>query len=53
MKHFFFIITKSYIKVFSTKFYAFFIMKILNKRKFQQIALNHSSGIYFKYFIKI
>ena len=26
----------------------FFIMKILNKRKLQQIALNHSSNIDFK-----
>ena len=31
----------------------FFIMKILNKRELQQIALNHSSDIYFKDFIKI
>ena len=31
----------------------FFIMKILNKRELQQIALNHSSGIDFKNFIKI
>ena len=31
----------------------FFIMKIPNKRKLQQVALNHSSDIYFKYFIKI
>ena len=31
----------------------FFIMKIPNKRKLQQIALNHSSDIDFKDFIKI
>ena len=31
----------------------FFIMKIPNKREFQQIALNHSSHIDFKDFIKI
>ena len=31
----------------------FFIMKIPNKRGLQQIALNHSSGIDFKDFIKI
>ena len=31
----------------------FFIMKILNKRELQQIALNHSSNIDFKDFIKI
>ena len=31
----------------------FFIMKIPNKREFQQIALNHSSDIDFKDFIKI
>ena len=30
-----------------------FIMKILNKRELQQIALNHSSDINFKDFIKI
>ena len=30
----------------------FFIMKIPNKRKLQQIALNHSSDIDFKDFIK-
>ena len=30
----------------------FFIMKISNKRKLQQIALNHSSDIGFKDFIK-
>ena len=31
----------------------FFIMKILNKRQLRQIALNHSSDIDFKDFIKI
>ena len=31
----------------------FFIMKIQNKRELQQIALNHSSDIDFKDFIKI
>ena len=31
----------------------FFIMKIPNKRELQQIALNHSSDIHFKDFIKI
>ena len=31
----------------------FFIMKIPNKRELQQIALNYSSDINFKYFIKI
>ena len=31
----------------------FFIMKILNKRKVQQIVLNHSSDIDFKDFMKI
>ena len=31
----------------------FFIMKIPNKGELQQIALNHSSDIDFKYFIKI
>ena len=31
----------------------FFIMKIPNKRKLQQIALNYSSDINFKDFIKI
>ena len=31
----------------------FFIMKIPNKRELQQIALNHSSDIDFKDFIKI
>ena len=31
----------------------FFIMKIPNKREFQQIAINHSSDIDFKDFVKI
>ena len=31
----------------------FFIMKIPNKRELQQIALNHSSDINFKDFIKV
>ena len=31
----------------------FFIMKIPNKRELQQVALNHSSDIDFKDFIKI
>ena len=31
----------------------FFIMKILNKRELQQIALNHSSDIDFENFMKI
>ena len=31
----------------------FFIMKIPNKRELQQIALNHSSDVDFKDFIKI
>ena len=49
-------ITQSYFKVSkdvrpnSTHF---FIMKIPNKRKLQKIALNHSSDIEFKDFIKI
>ena len=48
-------ITQSYLKVLkdvrlnSTHL---FIMKIPNKREFQQIALNHSSDIDFKVFIK-
>ena len=40
-------ITLSYFKVH------FFIMKIPDKRELQQIALNHSSDIDFKGFIKI
>ena len=49
-------ITQSYFKVpkdvrlNSTNF---FIMKIPNKRELQQIALNHSSDIEFKDFVKI
>ena len=39
-----------YIRLNSTHF---FIMKIPNKRKLQQIALNHSSDIDFKGFIKL
>ena len=31
----------------------YFIVKIPNKRELQQIAINHSSDIDFKYFIKI
>ena len=31
----------------------FFIMKILHRRELQQIALNHTSDIYLKDFIKI
>ena len=51
-----FFITQSYFKVpkdvrlTSTHF---FIMKIPNKRELQQIALNHSSDIDFKYFMNI
>ena len=50
------LITQSYFKVpkdvrlSSTHF---FIMKISNKRELQQIALNHSSDVDFKDFIKI
>ena len=48
-------ITQSYFKVpkdvrLNTRH--FFIMKIPNKRELQQIALNHSSDIDFKDFIK-
>ena len=49
-------ITQSYIKVpkdVRLNSTDFFIMKIPNKRELQQIALNHSSNIYFKYFMKI
>ena len=52
----FIFITQSYFKVLkdvrlnSTHF---FIMKIPNKRELQQIALNHSSDIDFKDFMKI
>ena len=49
-------ITESYLKVaknvrLNSTF--LFILKILNKRELQQIALNHSSDIGFKDFIKI
>ena len=43
-------VTQWYFKIFSTRF---FIMKISNKRELQQIALNHSSDINSKDFIKI
>ena len=49
-------ITQSYIKVpkdVRLNSTHFFIMKIPNKRELQQIALNHSSDIEFKDFIKI
>ena len=49
-------ITKSYFKVpkdVRLNSTHFFIMKIPNKRELQQIALNHSSGIHFKDFMKI
>ena len=49
-------ITQSYFKVpkdVRLNSTHFFIMKILNKRELQQIALNHSSNIDFKDFIKI
>ena len=49
-------ITQSYFKVpkdVRLNSTHFFIMKILNKRELQQIALNHSSDIEFKDFIKI
>ena len=49
-------ITQSYFKVpqdVRLNSTHFFIMKITNKREFQQIALNHSSGIDFKDFMKI
>ena len=49
-------ITQSYFKVpkdFRLNSTHFFIMKIPNKRELQQTALNHSSDIDFKYFIKI
>ena len=49
-------ITKSYFKVpkdVRLNSTHFFIMKILNKRKLQQAALNHSSEINSKDFIKI
>ena len=49
-------ITKSYFKVpkdVRLNTTHFFIMKIPNKRELQQIALNHSSNIDFKDFVKI
>ena len=49
-------ITQSYFKVpkdVRLNSAHFFIMKILNKRELQQIALNHSSDIDFKDFMKI
>ena len=49
-------ITQSYFKVpkhVRLNSAHFFIMKISNKRELQQIALNHSSDIDFKDFIKI
>ena len=49
-------ITQSYFKVpkdVRLNTTHFFIMKIPNKRKLQEIALNHSSDIDFKDFIKI
>ena len=51
-----FFITQSYFRVpndVRLNSTHFFIMKILNKRELQQIALNHSSDIDFKDFIKI
>ena len=49
-------ITQSYLKVpkdVRLNTTHFFIMKIPNKRELQQIAINHSSDIDFKDFIKI
>ena len=49
-------ITQSYFKVpedVRLNSTYFFIMKIPNKRELQQIALNHSSDIYFKDFMNI
>ena len=49
-------ITQSYFKVpkdIRLNCTHFFIMKIPNKRELQQIALNHSSDINFKDFMKI
>ena len=49
-------ITQSYFKVpkdVRLNSTHFFIMKIHNKRELQQIALNHSSDIVFKDFMKI
>ena len=53
---FVFFITQSYFKVpkdVRLNSTHFFIMKILNKRELQQIALNHSSDIDFKDLMKI
>ena len=50
------VITRSYFKVpkdVRLNSTHFFIMKILNKRELQQIALNHSSDIDFKDSMKI
>ena len=50
------VITQSYFKVpkdVRLNTAHVFIMKILNKRELQQIALNHSSDIDYKDFIKI
>ena len=49
-------ISQSYFKVpkdVRLNYTHFFIMEIPNKRELQQIALNHSSDINFKDFIKI
>ena len=49
-------ITESYFKVpkdVRLNTTQFFILKIPNKRELQQIALNHSSDINFKAFIKV
>ena len=49
-------ITQSYFKVpndFILNSIHLFIMKIPNKRELQQIALNHSSDLDFKDFIKV
>ena len=51
-----FFITQSYFKVpkdVRLNSIHFFIMKILNKKELQRIALNHPSDIDFKDFIKI
>ena len=53
MKHFFFLLHNHILKCLALNSTHFFIMKIPSKRKLQQITLNHSSGIYFKDFIKI
>ena len=49
-------ITQSYFKmpiVVTLNYTHFFIMKVPDKRELQQIDLNHSSNIDFKYFITI